>query len=124
MTEYLTTRDLIAIADEATGGQAVIRDVGLLDSAAHRPGATVFGQDAYPDLYTKAAAILHSLVRNHPLIDGNKRLGWTGCVVFLALNGVDIDPDPDDAFEFVMKVAASDLDDLDGIASVLRGWAS
>lgn len=124
MIEYLTTRDLIAIADEATGGQALIRDVGLLDSAAHRPTATVFGQDAYPDVYTKAAAILHSLLRNHPLVDGNKRLAWTGCIVFLAVNGVEVDPDPDDAFEFVMKIAASDLDELDDIASVLRGWAS
>ncbi|NUP49056.1 MAG: type II toxin-antitoxin system death-on-curing family toxin [Catenulispora sp.] len=124
MTEYLTTRDLIAIADAATAGQALLRDAGLIDSAAHRPMATVFGQDAYPDLFTKAAAILHSILRNHALVDGNKRLAWTACLVFLAINGVDADPDVDDAFEFVMKVAASDLDDLSDIASVLRGWAS
>lgn len=124
MTDYLTTRDLIAIADAATAGQALLRDAGLIDSAAHRPMATVFGQDAYPDLFTKAAAILHSILRNHALVDGNKRLAWTACLVFLAINGVDVDPDADDAFEFVMKVAASDLDDLSDIASVLRGWAS
>lgn len=124
MIAYLTTRDLIAIADEATGGRALIRDAGLLDSAAHRPRATAFGQDAYPDLFTKAAAIAHSILRNHPLVDGNKRLAWTACLVFLADNGVDIDPNPDDAFEVVMKIAASDIDDLDDIASVLRGWGS
>jgi death-on-curing protein len=124
VTEFLTTRDLIAIADEAMGGQALIRDAGLIDSAAHRPMATVFGQDAYPDLFTKAASILHSILRNHALVDGNKRLAWTACLVFLAVNGLEVDPDQDDAFEFVMKVAASDLDDLSGIASVLRGWAS
>ena len=124
MTEYLTTRDLVAIADEAMGGQALIRDAGLIDSAAHRPMATVFGQDAYPDLFTKAASTLHSILRNHALVDGNKRLAWTACAVFLAVNGVDIDPDADDAFEFVMKVAASDLADLSEMASVLRGWAA
>jgi death-on-curing protein len=124
VTEYLTTRDLIAIADAATGGQALLRDAGLIDSAAHRPMATVFGQDAYPDLFTKAAALLHSILRNHALVDGNKRLAWTACLTFLAINGIEVDPDADDAFEFVMKIAASDLDDLSDIASILRGWAS
>jgi hypothetical protein len=73
---YLTTRDLLAITDAALGPGTPIRDAGLVDSAAHRPRTTAFGQDAYPDLHTKAAAILHSILRNHPLVDGNKRLAW------------------------------------------------
>ena len=64
------------IADAAVGAEVMVHDVGLLESALGRPRATVFGDDAYPDLHTKAAALLHSLARNHALVDGNKRLAW------------------------------------------------
>src|SRR6266568_1286064 len=111
MTRYLTTNDLVAIA-HATLGDALIRDVGLIDSAAHRPMASAFGQEAYPDLYLKAAALLHSILRNHPLVDGNKRLAWVACRTFLAVNGAGFTPDEDTAVEFVLKVAAGDIDDL------------
>ena len=83
-----------------------MRDLGLLDAAVHRPRASVLGQDAYPDLLTKAAALLHSLARNHPLVDGNKRLAWLATYVFCAKNGVELDPDDDDAYDLVIGVAA------------------
>ena len=122
MTRYLTTEDLLTIADAAMRGQALIRDAGLVDSAAHRPRATAFGEDAYADLHAKAAAILHSLLRNHPLVDGNKRLAWVACRTFLAINGGGFTPDEETAVEFVLKVAAGDIDNLSEIASTLRAW--
>lgn len=106
MTRYLTTDDLVALAHAVMGGDALVRDVGLIDSAAHRPMATAFGQEAYPDLHLKAAALLHSILRNRPLVDGNKRLGWVACRVFLALNGVDFVPDVDAATD-LRKIAAA-----------------
>ena len=124
MTRYLTTEDLLAIADAAMGGQALIRDVGLIDSAAHRPMATAFGQDAYADLHAKAAALLHSVLRNHPLVDGNKRLAWVTCRTFLAINDADFAPDEDAAVEFVLKVAAGDINDLAQIAATLKSWTA
>ncbi|WAL65504.1 type II toxin-antitoxin system death-on-curing family toxin [Amycolatopsis cynarae] len=124
MTKYLTTGDLVAIAHLAAGEKALIRDVGLIDSAAHRPMATAFGDEAYRDLHTKAAALLHSILRNHPLVDGNKRMGWAACRTFLALNGADFVPDVDEATEFVVTVAGGDEDDLEKIADVLREWTS
>lgn len=123
MTRYLTTRDLLAIANAVLGGNPLIRDVGLIDSAAHRPMASAFGQEAYPDLHLKAAALLHSLLRNHPLVDGNKRLAWTACRTFLILNGADFTPDVDHATDFVLAVASGEEDDLPKIVSVLQAWA-
>ena len=74
--EYLDVEDLVELARLLLGNPPPIRDMGLLGSAAARPQTTVFGEDAYPDIWTKAAALLQSVVKNHPLIDGNKRLGW------------------------------------------------
>ena len=96
-----------------------MRDVGLLESAVHRPRATVFGQDAYPDLLLKAAALLHSLARNHPLVDGNKRLAWLATYVFCAKNGVELDPSDDHAYDLVVAVASGSIDDVEAIASSL-----
>jgi hypothetical protein len=85
---------------------------------------TVGGEDAYPDLWTKAAALLHSVVKNHALVDGNKRLGWMATAVVLELNGGSpTRASNDDAYELVMKVAASDPP-LDQIASELRRLTS
>jgi death-on-curing protein len=122
VTRYLTTRDLLAIANVVMGGNPLIRDVGLIDSAAHRPTASIFGQDAYPDLHLKASALLHSILRNHPLVDGNKRLAWAACRTFLILNGAAFMPDVDQATEFVLAAASGEEDDLAKIASVLRAW--
>ena len=84
--------------------------MGLLDSAAVRPRSTAFGEDAYPTLALKAAALLHSLTWNHTLVDGNKRLGWLATVVFLDLNAHEPDLSDDAAFQLVMDVAAGAAD--------------
>ena len=86
MTEYLDLDDLLVIARAAIGEDVVVRDYGLLESALARPRASVFGQDAYSDLHLKATALLHSLARNHALIDGNKRLARTPCRTCSAIN--------------------------------------
>lgn len=123
MTRYLTLAQLLDLATLATGSHPEVRELGLLESATLRPQATVFGQDAYPDLLTKAAALLHSLVNNHPLVDGNKRLGWLACYVFMEWNGVILDPTEDDAYNLVIAVAEGKLDEVDDIARVLGGFA-
>jgi death-on-curing protein len=84
----------------------------------------VLGQDAYPDLLTKAAALLHSLARNHPLVDGNKRLAWLATYVFLAKNGVVLDAEDDPAYEFVVDVAAGAIDDVEEIAAALAAFVA
>ena len=97
--------------------------MGLLSSAAARPQTTVFGADAYPDIWTKAAALLQSVVKNHPLIDGNKRLGWVSTAVFLELNGVATQhATNDDVYEFVVGIAAG-AGTIGEIAEGLRGLA-
>src|SRR3954453_11413470 len=116
MTRHLTVEQALKIARLAVGGPVQVRDVGLLEAAVHRPRATVFGQDAYPDLFSKAAALLHSLAGNHPLVDGNKRLAWLATYVFLAKNGVELDPEDDAAYELVVAVAAGRIDDIGEIA--------
>lgn len=123
MTEYLDLDDLLEVARRTIGAGVAVRDYGLLESALIRPQASVFGQDAYPDLHLKAAALLHSLTRNHALVDGNKRLGWTACLTFLALNGQRIRAAEDARFEFVIRVATGAEADLDDIAAQLREWS-
>jgi len=83
----------------------------------------VFGQDAYPDLHLKAAALLHSLARNHALVDGNKRLAWTACRTFLAINAQWISAPEDERFDFVIRVATGAVHDPDEIAERLRSWS-
>ena len=125
MTRYLTVEQALRIARAAVGGPIHVRDIGLLEAAVHRPRASVLGQDAYPDLFEKAAALLHSLARNHPLVDGNKRLAWLATYVFLAKNDVVLDPDDDDeAYDLVVAVAAGTIDDVGEIASVLAAFSS
>jgi death-on-curing protein len=118
--EYLTPEDLLVVAALLLGDPPPIRDVGLLGAAAARPQTTVFGKDAYEDVWTKAAALLQSIVKNHPLVDGNKRLGWLATAVFLELNGVPaVGASNDDVFELVNGVAAGH-DTIEQIAGVLR----
>jgi death on curing protein len=118
--EYLDLEDLLNLARRLLGDPPPIRDVGLLDSAAARPQATAFGQDAYSDMWTKAAALLHSIVKNHALIDGNKRLGWLSTAVFLEINGVEITSAAnDDVYDLVYAVAGTDVD-VDEIARQLQ----
>ncbi|MGH9086889.1 MAG: type II toxin-antitoxin system death-on-curing family toxin [Acidimicrobiales bacterium] len=104
--EYLDVEDLVALATQLFGDPPPVRDLGLLGSAAARPAASAFEEDAYPDIWLKAAALLQSLVKNHPLVDGNKRLGWLATAVFLQLNGVEATrASNDDVYDFVMDVA-------------------
>ncbi|GEL19492.1 type II toxin-antitoxin system death-on-curing family toxin [Pseudonocardia asaccharolytica] len=119
MTEYLTLDSLLLIAARAVGSEVAVRDYGLLESALARPQATVFGADAYPSLHGKAAALLHSLVRNHALVDGDKRLAWQATAVFLWLNGYDVDAPDDDLFDLVMAAADGSLGDVETIAERL-----
>jgi death-on-curing protein len=119
VTEYLTLEDLLALVDDLSVGP--VRDLGLLDSAAHRPTVELFGREAYPGLDVKAAVLLESLVGNHSLVDGNKRLGWLATVVFYGLNDVRLEAPDDAAYELVMAVARADAD-LDHIAAALSQW--
>ena len=123
MTEYLDMEDLLEIAREAVGRDVVVRDYGLLESAVARPRASVFGQEAYSDLHLKAAALLHSLARNHALVDGHKRLAWTACRTFLAINAQWITAPEDARFDFVIGVAIGAMSNLDEIAAQLRSWS-
>jgi death-on-curing protein len=122
VTNYLTLEQTLRIARIATGGPVVVRDLGLLDSAIHRPSASLFGQEAYPDIFTKAAALLHSLLSNHPLVDGNKRLAWLATYVFCGRNGILLDPADDDAYELVISIASGTTDDLAEIAARLSSF--
>ena len=123
MTEYLDLDDLLEIGRGAIGRDVLVGDYGLLESALARPRASVFGEDAYPDQHLKAAALLHSLARNHALVDGNKRLAWTSCLTFLAINGQWISAPEDDRFDFVIRVATGAEPDLERIATQLRTWS-
>lgn len=117
---YPDVDDLLQIAERL--GTANVRDPGLLDSAAHRPQATVFGEDAYPDLPIKAAALLSALARNHALVDGNKRLAWSAAVVFCRMNGQDLSPATvDAAYELVISAATGEAD-VATLAAVLSRW--
>ena len=112
MTTYLSLEDLIALTGDPRLG--AVRDIDLLDAAAHRPQSVLYGQSAYPDLDTRAAVLLDSVVRNHALVDGKKSLGWLATVVFYGLTD-------DDAYELVMALARSETT-VEDIAVALRSW--
>ncbi|MEU3031399.1 type II toxin-antitoxin system death-on-curing family toxin [Streptomyces incarnatus] len=120
---HLTVADVTARATLAFGGRPPkAREPGLLASAVHRPRARMFGTPAYDDLYEQAAALLHALAANHPLVDGNKRTAWLATATFLALNGVDLaGVDQDAAYALVIDVAAGAQSDVGAIAGRLRG---
>ena len=124
-TEYLDLDDLVELARTLLGDPPPIRDIGLLGSAAARPQATAFGEDAYPDIITKAAALLQSIVNNHALVDGNKRLGWLATAVFLELNEIKASRVPnDDVYQLVVWIASSNpglADITDRLRILLRG---
>jgi death-on-curing protein len=122
VTEYLDLDDLLAAADAAVGSRADVRDVGLLQAAVARPQATAFGEEAYPTLDEKAAALLQSIVAGHPLVDGNKRLGWIAIRLFYRLNDADVRPTPEEAFDLVVSVASGDRRDVAEIAGTLARW--
>ncbi|WP_181775604.1 type II toxin-antitoxin system death-on-curing family toxin [Amycolatopsis pittospori] len=116
MIEYLALEDLLALSEDL--GVPKIRDLGLLDSAAHRPRTSLMGRDAYPTLHEKAAVLLESLVRNHALIDGNKRLAWMATFVFYGLNGHDLDAPEDDAYDLVIAMSTGSRTYADAAAEL------
>jgi len=117
---YLTLPELLHIAKRVLGSDPPVRDIGLLESAVARPQATAFGADAYSDLDSKAAALLHSLARNHALVDGNKRLALAAVIAFYGVNGRRLTLTNDDAYDLVIDVATGHLDSAEEIARRLQ----
>ena len=120
---HLDLDDLLHIA-RRTLADVEVRDVGLLDAAVARPRATVFGEDAYPSIHAKAAALLHSIARGHPLVDGNKRLALASTIAFYGVNGLRLTLSNDDAYDLVIAVAAGEIDDVPTIAARLEAGTS
>ncbi len=106
--EFLDLDDVIELARRLLGDPPPIRDAGLLGSAVARPQTTVDLEDAYPAIWLKAAALLQSIVSNHALIDGNKRLGWLATAVFLEINDASVaSATNDEVYDLVMNIASS-----------------
>jgi len=117
---YLTLAELLHVAERTLGGEVPVRDHGLLQSALARPQASAFGSDAYPTLEEKAAALLHSLARNHALVDGNRRLALAATIAFLGINGRRLTLTNDEAYHLVMEVAAGQLHEIAELAGTIR----
>lgn len=121
---YIHIDEILAIARTVNDTEHSVRDMGLLVSAIERPRTNVFGDELYPTLYEKAAALLHSVARNHALIDGNKRTAWLAMRVFLRFNGVSAGTAPPPvsvAGPFVEEVAQDNID-VPAIAKRLSAW--
>ncbi|PXX66820.1 death-on-curing protein [Nocardia tenerifensis] len=118
---YLATEDVIRINGLQLGGSPAVRDVGLVASAVARPSTIAFGVEAYPAVDQKAAALLHSIIWNHPFVDGNERTGWVACEAFLLSNGYRTSLSDDEAFDLVIRTATTCSDiEVDDIAAALR----
>jgi death-on-curing protein len=117
---YPTCADLLHVAERALGEPALVRDAGLLEAAAARPQTSVFGADAYPTLEQKAAALTHSLARNHALVDGNKRLALGGLLAFLGINGRRLTMTNDEAYDLIIAISIGDLQDVSEVAVRIR----
>jgi death-on-curing protein len=124
VTEHLDLDDLLAAAAAALERPPEVRDIGILEAAVARTRASVYGEDAYPGLDAKAAALLHSIVTGHALIDGNKRLGWVAVRLFYRLNDRDLRAPIDDALDLVAAIADGSIRDVPAIAGRLRAWSS
>ena len=101
VTEHLDLEDLLAAGEAALSRPPEVRDIGMLEAAVARTRASIYGEDAYPDLATKAAALLHSIVTGRALVDGNERLGWVAVRLFCRLNERDLRAPIDEAFDLV-----------------------
>ncbi len=117
---FLDLEDLIHIAVRTLGSDPEVRDHGLLESALARPRASALGQDAYPGIHEKAAALLHSLARNHALVDGNKRLSLAATIGFYGMNGLRLRLTNDEAYDLIVEIASGRLDDVGAIAARLE----
>ena len=117
---YLTLPELLHAGRRYFGEEVPIRDAGLLESALARPQAGFLGVDVYPTLEEKAAALLHSTVRNDALIDGNKRLGLIAVIAFLGMNGRRLTLTNDEAYDLVIGVSTGELENVPEIAELIR----
>jgi death-on-curing protein len=123
VTEYLDLEDVLDAAEIAIApAELKVRDIGLLESAVARPQASAFGEDAYPDLFLKAVALMESLARNHALIDGNKRLAWVATRYFLIRNGTDVRASSAVEGDRYVREVAQGMVELADIARRLRDW--
>ena len=118
---YLTVEDVYR-ANEVQSGQHPLGEFGLVESAILRPQMTIGGQDAYPDIHTKAAALLHSLIRNHPFVHANKRTAVVSALAFYGLNGWWVDAEDGELVGLAYDVAEGLLD-VNEIAKRLASWA-
>jgi len=116
--DYLELADILKLAREIIA-EFRVREIGLLESAAARPKTSVFGEDAYLTFAEKTAALLHSIARNHALIDGNKRLAWSAARLFCLMNDLDINMKQDKAYEMVVGVAAGQIE-MDELVKILK----
>jgi len=116
---FLDLGSLLHIATRVLETEPIVRDYGLLESALARPQASAFGEDAYAGIHEKAAALLHSLGRNHALVDGNERLALAATIAFLGMNGRRLTLSNAAAYDLVISVAIGELDDVAEIAAVL-----
>lgn len=110
LARYLNIVELILINEELIGKRAQVRDVDLLEAAAQRPMTSAFGADAYATIPEKAAALFHSLARNHPFVDGNKRTATIAAIMFLRLNAYRVTWDAAQALEFIVEAAQGQHD--------------
>jgi len=112
VTLYLSVQQLLRLHEiqlRAFGGSAGLRDRGGLEAAAARPQMTFGGDDLYPDLAAKAAALMHSLVMNHPFVDGNKRVGAMAAELFLAANGHELEADDEALADLTLAIARGEV---------------
>jgi death on curing protein len=121
---FLELDELLHVAVRTLGSEPEIRDVGLLESALARPQASAFGEDAYPGIHEKAAALLHSIARNHALVDGNKRLALAATIAYYGMNGIRLTMTNDEAYGLIVDVASGNLDEIPAIAGVLAAGTS
>ena len=122
---YLSLAEALAVAEAVTGIEVAVHARGsrinLLDSALHAPQASFGGHDMYPEFLDQAAVLAVRISRNHPLLDGNKRLAWSCLTMFCELNGHDLHVPTDEAVRTMLSVAAGDLDEA-GLAQWLAVW--
>ena len=120
---FLELGELLYVARRGLGAEPDVRDAGLLESALARPQASAFGEDAYPTIHEKAAALLHSIARNHALVDGSEPLALAATIAFHGINGLRLTLTNDEAYELIIDVASGQIDDVSTIAAALRARA-
>ena len=116
----LSKHQILLIHDQLiaeTGGSSGLRDEGMLDSALNSPFQTFGGEDVYPSLQQKAARLCFGLVKNHPFVDGNKRIGAHAMLVFLALNGIELQHSQTELSDVILQLAAGQIE-----ADALLQW--